>query len=108
MLKIELEHENTALRTVIAAHENVKASLLADNAALEQRVEGLERGLGQIVEWSKAYPLDVFPEPDFKKAAKLLKAGGMTLDAISASNMRHVVEGVGGIAKAALAEEEAV
>jgi hypothetical protein len=32
------------------------------------------------------------------KAAELLKAGGMTLDAISASNMRHVVEGVGNAA----------
>jgi hypothetical protein len=38
------------------------------------------------------------------KAAELLKAGGMTLDAISASNMRHVVEGVGKIARDAIRE----
>ena len=37
---------------------------------------------------------DVFPEPDFAKAHELLQAGGMTLDAISASNMRHVISGV--------------
>ena len=62
--------------------------------------EALER----IDEWSKAYPLSVFPEPDFAKAHELLKAGGMGLDAISASNMRHVVEGVGKIARTALEE----
>jgi hypothetical protein len=54
------------------------------------------------VSWSEAYPLTVFPEPDFIKARELLEAGGMTLDAISASSMRHVVEGVGKIAKEAL------
>ena len=78
-------------------------ALLAENASLQQRVEGQEDGLQRIVAWSEAYPLDVFPEPDFKKAHELLKAGGMTLDAISASNMRHVVEGVGKIATEALA-----
>jgi hypothetical protein len=41
--------------------------------------------------WERAYPLSAFPEPDLAKAAELLKAGGMTLDAVSASNMRHVV-----------------
>ena len=61
-------------------------------------VEALQR----IEQWSKAYPLDIFPEPDFKKAAELLKAGGITLDAISASCMRHVVEHVGEIARKAL------
>lgn len=68
----------------------------AANAALREALQ-------QIVNWSEAYPLDVFPEPDFKRAAELLKAGGMTLDAISASNMRHVVTGVGEIARKALA-----
>lgn len=62
----------------------------------------LRDALLRIEAWSRAYPLKVFPEPDFAKAAKLLKAGGMTLDAISASNMRHVVEGVGKIARDAL------
>jgi hypothetical protein len=36
----------------------------------------------------------VFPEPDWAKAARVLKENGMTLDAISASNMRHVLDGV--------------
>ena len=45
----------------------------------------------KIKDWCKAYPISVFPEPDFKKAHEVLKANGMTLDAISASNMKHVI-----------------
>jgi len=66
------------------------------------RIECLEEALQRIVQWSEAYPLDIFPEPDWKKAAELLKVGGITLDAVSAHCMRHVVEGVGEIARAAL------
>lgn len=47
--------------------------------------------MDRIKSWSEAYPLDIFPEPDFKKARKLLDAGDMTLDSVSASNMRHVI-----------------
>ena len=73
---------------------------------LEQRIEELEGALENIIEWSKAYPISVFPEPDFKKAARVLKENGMTLDAISASNMRHVVTEVAGMAITALAQQE--
>jgi hypothetical protein len=65
----------------------------------------LREALERIVQWSEAYPLDVFPEPDFKKARALLEAGGITLDAVSASCMRHVIEGVGKIAREALLVE---
>lgn len=71
--------------------------------AQQDRIDELTEALQRIVQWSEAYPLNIFPEPDFEKAAELLKAGGITLDAISASNMRHVVEGVGKIARDALA-----
>jgi hypothetical protein len=71
--------------------------------AQQDRIDELEEALHKIASWADAYPLHVFPEPDFKKAAELLKAGGITLDAISASNMRHVIQGVGKIAKDALA-----
>lgn len=67
--------------------------------------ERLRTSLGEIDAWSRAYPLKVFPEPDFKKASEVLKAAGMTLDAISASNMRHVVEGVGKIARSAVSPD---
>lgn len=57
-----------------------------------------------IRDWAKAYPLSVFPEPDLKRAAKVLYEAGMTLDAISASAMRHVVTQVVKIADAAIAK----
>ena len=57
-------------------------------------LEKLRDKLHRILTWIDAYPLDIFPEPDFKKAAKVLKENGMTLDAISASNMRHVLNGI--------------
>lgn len=69
---------------------------------LREALEKAHEALFKIKQWSEAYPISVFPEPDFKKAAELLNAGGMTLDAISASNMRYVVKGVGEIARAAL------
>jgi hypothetical protein len=56
----------------------------------------------RIAQWSDAYPLDVFPEPNLEKARQLLEAGEMTLDSVSASCARHIVEGVGKIAKEAL------
>jgi hypothetical protein len=71
-------------------------------AQLQQRNEQLTEALRLIVQWSEAYPLTVFPEPDFIKARQLLEAGGMTLDAISASCMRHLIAGVTGIARDAL------
>jgi hypothetical protein len=70
--------------------------------AMAARVDDLEQALHQIASWAEAYPLDIFPEPDLKKARALLEAGGITLDAVSASCMRHVVEGVGEIAREAL------
>jgi hypothetical protein len=68
-------------------------------------IERLEAALTAISEWARAYPLKVFPEPDFAKAHALLQAGGMTLDAISASAIRHVVIEISKIADRALAEK---
>jgi len=68
----------------------------------DERLERCQEALRRIVQWSEAYPLDVFPEPDLRKARELLQAGGVTLDALSAHAMRHVVTGVGKIAKEAL------
>lgn len=58
------------------------------------QIDEMQGKLFKLSQWAKAYPLDVFPEPDFKKAAEVLKDNDMTLDSISASNMRHVIEGV--------------
>jgi hypothetical protein len=69
---------------------------------LDEEKYRLRSALERIEQWSRAYPLDIFPKPDLKKAAELLHAGGITLDAVSACAMRHVVEGVGKIAREAL------
>ena len=74
-------------------------------ATLRARVAKLEEELQRIVRWGEAYPLEVFPEPDLKRAHEVLTAHGMTLDAISAHAMRLVVVGVGEIAREALGEE---
>jgi hypothetical protein len=71
--------------------------------AQAERIDELIEALQRIVQWSEAYPIDIFPEPDLKKARELLAAGGITLDAVSAHAMRHVIEGVGKIARDALA-----
>ena len=71
----------------------------------EDKVDLYEEALHQIASWATAYPLAVFPEPDkayYKRAHEVLTANGMTLDRLSAAAMRHVVEGVGRIARQAL------
>jgi len=70
-----------------------------------ERIQELEAALERIDNWAKAYPLKVFPEPDFKKVAEVLKAAGLSLDAVSASNMRHVITGVKDIVEQALKGE---
>lgn len=57
-------------------------------------LEELQDKMNQIKTWINAYPLEMFPEPDLEKAAKVLKESGMTLDSISASNMRYVLNGI--------------
>lgn len=67
-----------------------------------EREQRLEEALQRIAQWADAYPLRAFPEPDMARVAGVLKAAGLSLDAVSASNMRHVAEGVGKIAREAL------
>ena len=70
-----------------------------ENARLESENEAKDDVLRKIKDWCRAYPLEVFPEPDLKKAAEVLREAGMTLDSISASSMRHVLKGIQKIIK---------
>jgi hypothetical protein len=72
--------------------------------ALRDENERLRAALEQIESWCDAYPITVFAELDLKKAAALLAAGGMTLDGVSASAARHVLNGVSKIVREGLAE----
>jgi hypothetical protein len=79
----------------------VEAATVTD----EERIERMRDALVYLLQWSDAYPLTVFPEPDeayWQKAHEVLTANGMTLDRIAASNMRHVITQVGKIAGDAL------
>lgn len=93
-------------RDEAAELERLRGEFESYIAEAEAEAERLEAALERIEQWSRAYPLTVFPEPDLPKAAEVLKANGMTLDAISAHAMRHVVEGVGKIARDALQDEQ--
>lgn len=69
-----------------------------DKLRTDQRIEELEAEnerltdiLTKLRTWINAYPVDIFPEPDLKKAAKVLKDNDMTLDSISASNFRFLL-----------------
>lgn len=66
--------------------------------------ERMEDALQKILQWCDAYPLDIFPEPDLKRAHEVLTANGMTLDSISAHVSRHVLRGIEGLARAAIAK----
>lgn len=90
-LRDEIERLQKAKRRALAIADERSKENVALRAALEQ-----------IESWSRAYPLEAFPKPDLERAAHVLQAAGMTLDAISADAMRHVVEGVGKIARDAL------
>lgn len=70
-------------------HKQTRSQRPADTAS---------EALRQIDEWAKAYPLDVFPEPDLKRAHEVLEAAGLSLGQISAHAMRHVLTGLQKIA----------
>jgi len=72
---------------------------------LEAENQNLRVALEKIQSWCNAYPLKVFPEPDFKAVHKALKDAGLSLDAVSASNMRHVLDGIRGMVKDALKKQ---
>lgn len=89
-----------SLLAIAESAERDKAALVAERDTANEK-------LHRIAQWAEAYPLKVFPEPDLKKARALLESGGMTLDAVSASAMRHVLSGVKNIVgDAALANME--
>jgi hypothetical protein len=55
---------------------------------MDERISEL---IEELEMWQEAYPLSIFPEPDLKRVREILASHGMTLDAVSASMMRHAV-----------------
>lgn len=86
------EIEKLKLQVTNYYKEAIEATTIATHYASEN--ERLCDILQKINDWANAYPIEVFPEPDFKKAHEVLKSAGMGIDCISASNMRHVLNGI--------------
>ena len=96
----ELRRAYEPIRGQGAANAVLHLCCLIDKQA--EQLDTMEDALRQIDNWAQAYPLEVFPKPDFKRAHAVLTAHGMTLDSISADSMRHVLEEIKGIVAEAL------
>jgi uncharacterized small protein (DUF1192 family) len=69
--------------------------LAARLAQRDEEIERLESALHQIKTWCAAYPIRVFPEVEnWGRVDEVLAAAGLSLTQVSASNMRHVVNGI--------------
>lgn len=92
------------LRHIAAWNPSTALVVLAELTRLEEENKRLREGLHEIEVWANAYPANIFIEPDWKLAQAGLASVGITLDAVSGSNMRHVVDGVGKIVRALLSD----
>jgi hypothetical protein len=89
-------HEFTgSLAAVRAEDAEIQARLDRVDAALAKRVgDHIQRDaeLRQYLkQWLDCYSTDIFPEPDLKKAATVLKDNGLTIDSLSAHMGRHIL-----------------
>lgn len=71
-----------------------------------EKADEYEDCIDKISDWCRAYPLDMFPEPDIEKARRLLDAGGMLFADIYGSAGRSVLGGIERIIKEATAKED--
>lgn len=98
----ELMQRNRVLENRVTVQaEEVSIWKSAYAGVCEER-DRLESALEEIQNWTRAYPLSIFPEPDFAAAAEALTAAGLSLDSVSASNMRHVIVRLADIVNKAL------
>lgn len=99
----ELREERDTAREALHVSKRQSEAIAAELAEARKQVETYGDALEELKQWADAYPTKVFPEPDLARASAILSRGGMSLDVISASNMRHVLTRVAQIARAALA-----
>ena len=104
-LQARVAQKNTIIESLTESLDDAKYSepeLRSKLERLQARVELLEGKLHDIETWCRAYPETVFIEPTKEQWAEadrvLNEAGGCSLTAISGSNMRHVVKGIGDLA----------
>lgn len=95
--------------TALARHHEWKMRRPVGDPKAEERIDKLTDGLAKIDQWCKAYPEKVFRpiSPDkMKEAAKALRVIDVDMGAMHAEWARHLISGIGNIARAALAETE--
>ena len=101
----EIERLEAKLNAQATEIARLSAALAVANAQAE-RYERLWylRGdaLEQLQKLADAYPVEVWPEPDLKRAHELLSAGGMGLDSISAHVRRSVLAQIRAIVREGL------
>ena len=68
----------------------------------QAKADALADDMEKVKQWAEAYPEDVFPEPDLKLADRVLKDAGISMTGMNGTFARHLMKGVGEIAKAAL------
>jgi len=87
----QLLHRSGAFKGQVGEGEidSLAESILAE---LERQLADATDKLQLVDDWCKAYPLDVFTEPDLKEVRRLL--GDTLLTQLSAYNMRHVLKGI--------------
>jgi len=93
----ELEETNRVLCRELGEAQQVVERLRDQVSEMEQKNDTIEERLIRIQQWCEAYPLDMFPEPDnWTEIADTLRPLGSpnTLDCVSASTMRRVVNGI--------------
>jgi len=79
---------------IIGDCEQKMIALLEENARFKQEVQVLRDKLDQVRRWCRAYPVDVFPEPDWILAKDALRVKGIALDSVTCSAMRRVTTGI--------------
>jgi hypothetical protein len=81
-------------------------SLAAQRERDAQETEAQCDALQSIAAWCSAYPDDVFPDQDMKKAREVLEANGISIGAMHGQWARHIVKGIGEIASAAIRQQD--
>ena len=76
------------------------------SAAQNERIFELEDVLRQIYNWTQAYPIQLFSEPDMEKANELLRSGGIWMDQVAGHILRHTLDDIAEIAKSVLVDRE--
>ncbi len=88
------ENEHKEMDSVLACA--IADEVWKDFESLQTELDKHRELVEYMQKWARAYPLDVFPEPDMKEVRRLLESPaastcGIKIDAVSVSNMRCVL-----------------